>query len=128
VKDVTDKTSIMRKLFNQISHCRNVRLCFEEKKASHPCRNIVMSQKTILSEFKVPEPWSGHLDRATILFLGSNPSISSNVRNPRWSSSNSMIRDYFINRFGGGREEWVRDGIHVLDSGGKYDKSSWVRY
>src|SRR5579872_2451025 len=39
-----------------------------------PCRSVVTFQKRPAAERWVPEPWSGHLDSAPILFLSSNPS------------------------------------------------------
>ena len=62
----------------------------------------------------MPEPWSGHLASAPILFVSSNPSISLAEEYPRWRWTDAQIVDFFENRFGGGRKEWVTDGARSL--------------
>lgn len=47
-----------------------------------------------LNEYKVPEPWSGRIEQVPILFLSSNPSISSVEDYPRWSWSDGAIDDF----------------------------------
>ena len=48
-----------------------------EKSKSLPCYKVVKSQPIKSYEnFQLPEPWGGHIDKAPILFLSSNPSIS----------------------------------------------------
>ncbi|MFC1505715.1 uracil-DNA glycosylase family protein [Thermoproteota archaeon] len=123
-----NETIKMMSLFDEIAHCSNIMSCFDNRNKNNHCTNIVMSQNEVLFNLKIPEPWSGHLNKAPVLFLGSNPSISSNDRNPRWKSPNAMIKDFFIYRFGEGNETWVKNGIHILDSKGRYDKKKWVRY
>jgi hypothetical protein len=81
----------------------------------------------------VPEPWSGNLKTAPILFLGSNPSISTSdlpdykEKYPRWSWTDSEIEDFFSNRFGEGKEPWIKDGIYTLLENGNH-KKNYVRY
>lgn len=59
----------------------NIFYCDEIKKAlsdnNHPCHKIVQYQSIENPDklFKHPEPWNGFVERAEILFIGSNPSI-----------------------------------------------------
>ena len=64
---------------------------------SHPCAEVVRSQGP--AGRQVPEPWSGRLDAAPILFVGSNPSIAEDDRlpTPAWSERNTV--SYFSRRF-----------------------------
>ena len=73
-------------LLDQITRCPIVKECLASPDPDHPCREIVQNQKQSLENFQVPEPWSGHLKQARILFIGSNPSISKNECFPRWAS------------------------------------------
>lgn len=74
----------------------------------HPCREIVSSQGRRPDARQVPEPWSGHLASAPILFLTQNPSLSWTEAFPTSVWSDADIADFFENRFSGGREEWTR--------------------
>ena len=101
-----------KKLLLEIAHCPNVPLCLTTDH-SCPCRNIVSVQAEMLQNFQVPEPWSGQLTRAPLLFLSSNPSISTQEVYPRWSCSDGEIVDFFNNRF----ERWIQDGKRCLLQG-----------
>lgn len=87
----------------------------------------------MLDDFQVSEPWSGNLNTAPILFLGSNPSISESLlpenkeKYPRWSWSDKDITDFFNNRFGGGQELWIKDGMYTFLETGVHKKKH-VRY
>ncbi len=50
-------------------------------------------------DYHVPEPWSGHIDTAPILFVSSNPSISESEHypTPRWTDARTV--DFFQRRF-----------------------------
>ncbi|CCF84227.1 uracil-DNA glycosylase family protein [Nitrolancea hollandica] len=99
----------------EIVRCPNVRYCLANPDSGHPCAGIVLDQRSkTLEEYQVPEPWSGRLEQAPILFLSSNPSISMEEEYPRWSWSDDLITDFFTNRFGDGRKPWVRDGRYSL--------------
>jgi hypothetical protein len=68
----------------EIAHCRNVRAWFTDPKKPNPCSRIIESQglpqnAEALERFQLPEPWQGHLDRALILFVSSNPSIDPRI-------------------------------------------------
>jgi hypothetical protein len=70
----------LRNVFDSISRCPNVAACYNSDVAN-PCRAIVNYQKrqwntTTYDRFQVPEPWVGQIDKARILFVASNPSIS----------------------------------------------------
>lgn len=62
-----------------------------------PCSEIARRQPC--DDYHVPEPWSGHIDAAPILFISSNPSISENEHypTPHWSDRNTV--DFFQRRF-----------------------------
>lgn len=108
-------------LLYEIARCPVVDLCLRDRSATHPCREIVLSQSAAgLDEHQVPEPWSGHLEQAPILFLSSNPSISLAEAYPRWSWPDELIQDYFANRFGGGNTPWITQGTRSLQRDGTY--------
>lgn len=94
---------------------------------NHSCRNIVMSQCVDYDNFQVPEPWSGHIEKAPILFIDINPSISKpkyendlDVEEyPTNSWSDEEIVDFFENRFDG---KWVLDGRKNLRKNNEYRK------
>jgi len=114
----------MTTLLNKIAHCPHVNFCIQNPSVEHPCREIVFSQSSsTLNEYQVPEPWSGRIEQAPILFLSSNPSISSVEDYPRWSWSDDAIDDFFNNRFGGGRKAWILDGRKSLQKDGTYSGS-----
>lgn len=108
-------------LLFDIAHCPSVQFCLDNPCSRHPCREIVESQRcSRLARYQVPEPWSGELELAPILFLSSNPSISSTEEYPRWEWADEDIEDYFTHRFGGGRQEWIKDGTKTLLQDGEY--------
>ncbi len=67
---------------------------------SHPCALVASIQAT--ENYHVPEPWSGHIEQAPILFISSNPSISEQERYPTLSWSAECTSDYFQRRFDAG--------------------------
>jgi hypothetical protein len=108
-------------LLLDIAHCPNVQLCLDHPRQPHPCRKIVEVQRAgSLVAHQLPEPWNGQLERAPILFLSSNPSISEREWYPLANWADDQTEGYFSNRFGGGRTRWVRDGRYVLWSDGVY--------
>jgi hypothetical protein len=79
-------------LLLEIVRCPNVQACLADPEKKHPCRKIVQSQGEKAAEhFQVPEPWSGHLETAPILFLSSNPSISQDEEYPRFGWGDELI-------------------------------------
>lgn len=109
-------------LLHDIGRCEAVRQCINNKDVSHPCFKIVNSQSVKgVHQFQVPEPWSGNLDRAKILFISSNPSIGDDRHYPTSESTDEYLADYFINRFRGGSKDWIRDGTKGLKDDGSYE-------
>ena len=64
---------------------------------SHPCAAVVNVQDT--GDRKVPEPWSGHIETAPLLFIGSNPSIGAGDGDPTPSWTEADTVSYFQRRF-----------------------------
>lgn len=122
----------INKLLREIARCPNVSRCFKRNGSSNPCYKIVRSQgNKILASHQLPEPWSGRLEAAPILFLSSNPSIENPGQEteeyPRLSWANADIEDFFTNRFGGGRKNWIAGGVRFLRSDDSYSPE-YVRY
>ena len=91
-------------LLINITRCPN--LVEARTDPSHSCAEIVRSQSQSPSNFQVPEPWSGHIDTAPILFVGSNPSIGEDDEFPTSSWSKAKTVCYFQRRFDEGCR-WV---------------------
>lgn len=107
-------------LLLEIALCPNVRDCIASPNDPHPCRAVVQTQKSrSLSDHQVPEPWSGALAEAPLLFVSSNPSISDTEEYPRWESSAERLRRYFNERF----RESIREGLYPLQRDGGYPKT-----
>ena len=64
---------------------------------SHPCAGVVRSQTG--ETCQVPEPWTGHIETAPILFIGSNPGIHEIEYFPRSNWSDPDTIDFFTRRF-----------------------------
>jgi hypothetical protein len=110
-------------LLLEIARCPIVEHCKADRQSKHPCAEIVWSQpQESLAAQQVPMPWSGHLEQAPILFLSSNPSIDLREDHACWHWSDDEISDFFTNRFGGGRKEWIRDGRYRPLVDGAYSK------
>ena len=108
------------KLLIEIAHCPNVQECLESSSDAHPCSRVVLSQGLKpLKEHQIPEPWSGSITKAPLLFLSSNPSISETEIYPRWSCPEEKVRDYFEDRF----SKSIRDGRRTLQRDGNYSKA-----
>lgn len=110
-----------------IAHCPNVRRCLEQPGSSHPCAKVVGAQARFEGEHVLPEPWSGDLETAPILFVSSNPSIAGGELAPRIGWSDEEIVDFYRLRFGGGSREWIKDGVRNLRQDGTYRKHA-VRF
>lgn len=101
-------------LLLEIARCPIVAHCLSGA-TDHPCSKVVASQGvSTVAEFQSPEPWSGHLAEAPILFLSSNPSIGITSRHqyPRATWEEGAIADYFEYRFGGSPLTSVEQGIY----------------
>ncbi len=84
-----------RRLLLAITRCPGLDAARADR--SHPCAEVVRSQGP--AGRQVPEPWSGRLDAAPILFVGSNPSISEDGGFPTQSWSERDTVSYFSRRF-----------------------------
>ena len=80
-----------------ITRCSHVEYACTDP--SHPCAAVVRDQEGDVAKFQVPEPWSGHIECAPILFVGSNPSISKDEVFPTSSWSEAKTKDFFQRRF-----------------------------
>jgi hypothetical protein len=87
------------------------------------CQKVVQSQNGMT--FQPPEPWSGRLDVAPILFLSSNPSIDDDEMYPDPSWEAERIADFFQNRFSS-PSGWVDSHLRALRKDGT--RTDWVRY
>lgn len=96
-------------LIADLSHCPEVTAVWAGP-ASHPCSGVVGVQPSDPDVFQVPEPWAGHIHRAPLLFVSSNPSISKDEPYPTWDMPETARRDFFDRRFGQGRGQ-VKDGM-----------------
>lgn len=121
-------------LLHEIIRCPNLQQCFSTPQGSHPCSTIISVQRSssphMLDQHQVPEPWSGDIEHAPILFLSSNPSIDENPSIeerevfPLWSWQDEQIEDFFTHRYQGGRKQWIKDGIHYLQLNGSHSRRS----
>jgi hypothetical protein len=97
----------------EIARCPIALSCLENDTSGNLCQAIVQSQAIQTEdEFQVPEPWSGHIATAPILFLSSNPSIAlasyplhDQDDYPHGDWTNDAIVDFFDNRFAGGNQD-----------------------
>src|SRR5690348_3278190 len=108
-------------LLHTIAHCPHIQHCYVTHQGAHPCSKIISVQRSYpyhLDEHQVPEPWSGDIEHAPILFLSSNPSLDERDEFPLWSWSDDWIADYFTHRYKGGRRQWIKNGMYPLQRNG----------
>lgn len=117
-------------LLVEIARCRVFRECKSgARPSSDPCARVVAFQADVgLDDHHLPEPWSGRLSEAPILFVSSNPSINRNEQFPVPGWDDDAIVDFFENRFEGGRKRWVVDGARSLRVDGTHSRPvrSWT--
>jgi hypothetical protein len=87
-----------RKLLIEIACCPNVQTCLDSDEP-HPCRSVVAAQNLPRSRHQLPEPWSGRIETAPILFVGSNPSFNPSERFPTQRWADQTIEAFFMTRF-----------------------------
>lgn len=63
----------------------------------NPCHTIQSAQDNCILK-QIPEPWSGHLSKAQIMFIGANPSIDFDEKFPTIGWKDKDICDFFDNR------------------------------
>ena len=118
-------------LLFDICNCDNVAKVFSSLYLKHPCYDIVKFQKgqgvKNINDFQLPEPWSGDIVNAPILFISSNPGYSNLELYPLLTWPKPIIADFFINRFKdrGPDYSWVYKS-RLLNKNGTRGKS--VRY
>src|SRR5258707_4371925 len=79
-----------------------------------PCSPVVGSQHATPGSFHVPEPWSGHISRAAVLFVSSNPSIDPAEAYPTGSWDDVQRADFFAGRFDQRAVPWVDHRMRPL--------------
>lgn len=98
---------------------------------NHACSEIIKYQKERNNKrnckFQVPEPWSGDIKNAPILFVSSNPGYSADELYPTTDWPTKFVADFFINRFKdrSPNYSWVFKHRTLLKDG---TRSNWVRY
>jgi hypothetical protein len=79
------------------------------------CSAIVKSQAAAgHGDFHVPEPWSGHISHAPILFVSSNPSIDRAEAYPTADWDNRQRIDFFASRFDLRPVPWIDQRMRPL--------------
>lgn len=86
-------------LLLEVARCWNVRRCFESSVLSHPCSTVVAAQRAAPDDFHLPEPWSGRIETAPILFVSWNPSWNPSERFPTREWTDEAIVEFFRTRF-----------------------------
>ena len=130
---MTDSNELLLK----IARCQNMNGYYANKLDSQKCKKVIESQNfNSIEKFHLPEPWNGNIQNAPILFISSNPSISSKDNQGNYLEQfpinnwpNHQIIDFFTNRFGGGEKEWVKDGRYSLQTNGTHSSkgtSYWI--
>ena len=84
-------------LLARITRCPVAERCLDGEQL--PCSTIVGSQQAAAGGFHVPEPWSGHITRAAVLFVSSNPSIDPGEAYPTSGWDDEGRVDFFACRF-----------------------------
>lgn len=87
--------SEMQDLLLQIARCELINCARVD--THHPCHKIVHLQEDKF--FQVPEPWSGRIHSAPILFISSNPSINELEDYPETAWEDPQITEFFQDRF-----------------------------
>lgn len=97
-------TQSARKLLLHIARNSEPQEIFEALKkgrdAQSPYKEIVQNQIAEgVKKMHLPEPWNGHISKAKILFVSSNPSIGAHEDFPTKDWTDDEIVDFFENRF-----------------------------
>lgn len=111
---MNDRDRKANELLLEIGQCSVAQRHFCGPSAPHPCSKILGVQATTdWARFQIPEPWSGDIVHAPILFLSSNPSISEHESYPTGFQDADSLRSYFCERFNG---YWIRDGVYARNA------------
>jgi uracil-DNA glycosylase len=90
-------TSKSSRLLIKVARCAIVSDCLAGRR--HDCSSVVAAQGLPPSRHQLPEPWSGRIESAPILFVGSNPSLNRKERFPTSKWSDADIERFFVTRF-----------------------------
>jgi hypothetical protein len=86
-------------LFSDITNCDNIKQVYNCTDGCI-CDEIIRYQKTSYNDFQIPEPWTGNLDEADVLFISSlNPGYDKNENYPSYKWGQNEIMNFFENRF-----------------------------
>ena len=109
--DIDQQPERTETLLLAITQCPAIEEAWADR--SHACSAIVRLQER--DDYQVPEPWTGHIESAPILFIGSNPSINLEERFPRpsWNAADTV--SYFRRRF-----DPEADWVSPEDNGVRY--------
>ncbi len=116
-----------REVFVRIARCEVIAGVRDGSLPAHPCRHLIDIQRHRPLRRHVAEPWLGHIDRAPVLFVASNPGYSNDEDAQAWAEDDDELIDIFINYFGDGRRRYSIGGIRPVDDQGHAAKR-WVRY
>jgi hypothetical protein len=129
--DVGQGERDLRSLASDIIHCELLAVTLGGRHT--PCRDVVSWQGLDQDAARyVPEPWRGHIGKAAILFVSSNPSAGAQgeALDPNWWGSLHDDEDLFTSfegSFDPGPWPGVADAIYCRDEHGRRI-GSWVRY
>jgi len=116
----TNRTTLQ--LATDILQCPLVDAALRKEEAGVPCREVVTFQSRVRRY--PPEPWSGHIDEAKILFLASNPGSNAGEIEPAEheltaDSSVDAWLPIFDNAFDQGQTPGIVDGVRMVDYSGQ---------
>jgi hypothetical protein len=117
------------KLFKRIVTCDHIKNGWIQPK--HPCNKIISFQREQVAgldieNFQIPEPWSGDIINAPILFVGPNPSYAQEEYYPNSSWCDRDKINFFSNRF----SKYANENMGPkLTTDGEYGRPPhyWVR-
>lgn len=113
-----------------IARCPVMETCLDRETSTHPCAAIAHFQWESIDPririarwrqaHQLPEPWVGHLDKAPILFVSSNPSIRGQITPEglaaptrdgiTWDAPDDEIVDRSENAF----DKYMVDGVRSI--------------
>jgi len=110
-------------LINEIIDCPNIKYHYNNH--CNDCSKVIKAgNETNIKNFQLPEPFSGEIDKAQVLFISSNPSIdlTKNEKYPTYNWKRDDVIDFFYNRF----IKYIPDGLRSLKWDGTY--SNAIKY
>lgn len=117
-----DPDTLRDRLLVRIARCPIIETVRLVGAADHACSSVVNYQADApLDAHQGPEPWTGHIRTARVLFVSSNPSYSEDDIYPRWADPDASLVPYFENRFHG-RPGQIQDGVRTPTEDGRKGK------